>query len=266
MHIELSQQHLKPFLFRPYLWLLPLWVLIMIAVPILLWTGGEDALRTGVAAGVVAQFLTVMAILLQYWGIRRTLRAVAIVLPLTWLIEFVGSTTGVPFGVYTYTDALQPQLGHVPLLIPMAWLMMLPPAWAVASAVVGEKKRVPFVLVSALAFTAWDLFLDPQMVGWGYWVWSYPGPYFGIPLVNFGGWLLASALVTAAVRPRELPVVPLLAIYTVTWILQLIGQLFFWQMPGPALVGGTAMGLFVIAAWRRTKMPRPHQAVSSGVP
>lgn len=253
MHFQLSHRQIKPILLRPYIWLLALWVSIMISVPILLWTGGEDALRSGVIAGVVAQFATVMAILVQFWGAQRTLRAVAIVLPLTWLIEFVGSTTGLPFGVYHYTDALQPQLGHVPLLIPMAWLMMLPPAWAVATAVSGEANRGRFVIVSALAFTAWDLFLDPQMVGWGYWIWSNPGLYFGIPLINFAGWILASALVTLAVNPRDVPVVPLLVIYTVTWALQFIGQLFFWQMPGPALIGGAAMGAFMVLAWRRTR-------------
>jgi uncharacterized membrane protein len=240
---------------RPYVWLTAVWILVMISVPILGWTLGPDAVQTGVMLGVLFQAAAVLAILVDGWGVARTALTAAVVVPLTWAVEWLGSHTGFPFGAYSYTDALQPQLGHVPLLIPLAWLMMLPPAWAVAATLTGMGRTVAFVAVSALAFTAWDLFLDPQMVAWGYWVWHNPGLYFGIPLVNFGGWLLASALVTAAVqvllRPTSLPVRPLLVFYTITWALQFIGQALFWAMVGPALIGGAAMGLFVFLAWRK---------------
>ena len=76
---------------------------------------------------------------------------VALAIPaMGWAIEYLGSTTGFPFGRYHYTDRLQPQLGHVPLLIPLAWLMMLPPAWAVAGSIAGNS-GLSFVLASALA-------------------------------------------------------------------------------------------------------------------
>ena len=35
----------------------------------------------------------------------------------------------------------------------------------------------------------------------GHWVWEVPGLYFGIPLINYAGWLLSAALLTVAVRP-----------------------------------------------------------------
>lgn len=244
---------------QPTTWLIGAWVLVMISVPILGWTAGPEAARAGVKLGVLFQAAAVLGILAGAWGGARTAAVVALVVPATWTVEWLGSQTGFPFGAYSYTDALQPQLGHVPLLIPLAWLMMLPPAWAVAATLVGTQKRTAFVAVSALAFTAWDLYLDPQMVAWGYWIWHNPGPYFGIPLVNFGGWLLASAAVTALVHvvlgPRAVPVRPLLVIYTITWALQFMGQFFFWSMIGPALVGGATMGLFVYLAWRRVGQP-----------
>ena len=251
------QRPWRGWLTRPAAWLIVAWVLTMIAVPILGWTGGPQAVRAGVILGVVLQAAAVLAVLVQAWGAGRTAATALVVVPATWAVEWLGSHTGFPFGAYSYTDALQPQLGHVPLLIPLAWLMMLPPAWAVAATLTGPRRSWAFVLVSALAFTAWDLFLDPQMVAWGYWVWHNPGRYCGIPLVNFAGWLLASGAVTVAVLPllrsRPLPVRSLLVIYTITWALQLIGQLFFWSMVGPALVGGAAMGAFVFLAWRKAR-------------
>lgn len=241
----------------PY-YMLVLWALAMISVPVLGWTLGPDAVRAGVIAGVVLQAAASLTALATAWGAAATLRVALVVLPLAWAVEFVGSRTGLPFGQYDYTQALQPQLLGVPLLIPLAWLMMLPPAWAVAEALLrrGATRgpRVAFLATAALAFTAWDLFLDPQMVAWGYWVWQTPGGYFGIPWSNYLGWWLSALLISAAVfalRPPlpPLPQRPLLTLYTATWLLQSVGLALFWQQPGPAAVGFVAMGALSLAAW-----------------
>jgi putative membrane protein len=231
-----------------------LWVLTMIALPIVGWTLGEAALRAGMSLGVLMQFAAVNAALLTKWGWKRTCRILFLVMGVAFLAEWLGSTSGFPFGKYHYTSLLQPQLAGVPL----AWMMMLPPAWAVAQTILGEKSHPggwKATLLAALAFTAWDLFLDPQMTAWGFWIWEQPGAYFGIPLVNFGGWILVSGLITALVRPANLPSQPLVLIYGVTWILQSIGLGIFWSQPAPALIGFGVMGLFValaMRAWRST--------------
>lgn len=235
-----------------YVWLIGAWVLTMIGLPIVRWTAGQSLFDWGVSFSVVLQAAVVFVIVWDAWGARRAVTTAVVVAILSWALEFIGSSTGFPFGAYNYTDALQPQLGHVPLLIPLAWFMMLPVAWAVAELIVGLRRRWLFIAVSALAFTAWDLFLDPQMVGWGYWVWENPSGYFGIPWSNYGGWLLGSALMTAVVRPPTLgtAVRPLLIIYSVTWFLESFGLIFFWGQLGPGLVGMLGMGLFMMLAWR----------------
>lgn len=223
------------------------WILAMIGLPIVRWTLGETAMPAGISVNVIIQIVAVLITLAHGLGARRALLVAALVVPAAWLVEYVGSTTGVPFGAYHYTDRLHPQIGGVPVLIPFAWLMMLPPAWALAYRIAGVRKAA-FVAVSALAFTAWDLFLDPQMVGWGLWTWHDVGAFhfFGIPCSNYGGWLLASALLTALMLPflriDRLPQRPLLIIYAITWLFEAIGQLFFWGLPGPALVGFLGMG------------------------
>lgn len=241
---------LRAGLAQPRYWLIVAWVLTMISIPIMRWVVGDGVLHWGVIAGVLLQAAAVLVVVQAAWGTRATLRVVAIVLPLSWLVERFGSTTGIPFGSYRYTEALAPLLGGVPLIIPIAWLMMLPPAWAVASAITGSTRGWRFVVLSALAFTAWDLFLDPQMVGWGYWAWEQPGGYFGIPWINFLGWFVAATLITLAVRPQKPPLTPLLVVYTITWFLQSVGQALFWNMPGPALVGFVGMGAFVVLSIR----------------
>lgn len=234
------------------------WVLSMIALPILRWVVGDSALSWGIAVTVIAQVSAACAALIVSWGAVQTMRALLIVAAVTWIAETVGSRTGFPFGYYHYTGLLQPQIAGVPLFVPLAWFMMLPSAWAVAQMIVGTHRRWLFIAVSAIALTAWDFFLDPQKVAWGFWVWTegsgstpFTGGYFGIPWLNFLGWLLVASIVTAFVRPPSLPVRPLLVIYVITWLFQTMGQLFFWNLPGPALAGFTAMGLMLLLVWRQ---------------
>jgi putative membrane protein len=227
------------------------WVGATVSMPIVQWGWGDRALRRGVTVGVLLQAAAVIVILASAWGWGRAALVALMVLGMGWAVEYLGSRTGVPFGRYHYTDRLQPQLGHVPLLIPVAWLMMLPAAWAVAQYITGGY-GIAFVLVSALAFTAWDLFLDPQMVGWGLWVWERPGGYFGIPWTNYAGWLLAAAgmtAVTAPLWPGSLPAASLLVIYVLTWLLEAMGLGVFWQQPGAALCGFMGMGGMLLWAW-----------------
>jgi putative membrane protein len=225
---------------NPYLFML--WALAMIALPILKYLFAEAGLRFGLMVGVLIQVWLVLALIAPAWGVAQTVRMAGLVAGLSWAIEALGSTTGIPFGRYHYTDFMQPQLWGVPLLIPLAWLMMLPSAWAIAAVLTNNQFGLAFIGWSALAMTAWDLFLDPQMVAWGLWVWAEPGGYFGIPWVNFLGWLVASGLITAIVRPNPLPIRPLTLIYGVTWLLETGGLFFFWGLPGPAMVGFIGMG------------------------
>lgn len=228
----------------------------MIALPVARWTWGDALIPSFSTLSVVLQCLAVICILWERWGTQRALMSFAVVAALTWAIEWLGSTTGFPFGTYHYTGLLQPQVSGVPLLIPLAWLMMLGPSWAIAYAIVGQhlkgvKQLVALAVLTGAAMTAWDLYLDPQMVGWGFWIWDQPGVYFGIPLVNFAGWFTVAAAVTLIVRPRPVPLPPLLAIYAVVWVFQAIGLSVFWGQVGPALFGFVAMGsLLALAVWR----------------
>lgn len=251
---------------RPPLALGAAWLLIMIAVPILQWTGFGRWLPAVISISVVAQAAAVVAVLRLAWSWRTIAVALLVVAVLTLLTEAVGTATGFPFGPYTYTDRLQPQALHVPLLIPLAWFMMLPACWAVAFRL--RARPVAFAAVSAAALTAWDLLLDPQMVHWDLWRWTQPSGYFGIPWSNFAGWWLTGFGVTLAVwrvlgggsaesHPfNRLPVRWLLAVYSVTWFLEAFGLTLFWGLPGPGIVGGVVMGLFMGLGWRSVSAER----------
>jgi putative membrane protein len=237
---------------------LALWVALLIATPIGTWLAGDDMFPLMATFGVLAQAAATFIALASDWPGGRVLVALAVVSGGAWAVEALGSASGFPFGAYDYTGALQPQLAGVPVVIPLAWFMMLVPAWAVSEAILaGHREKLGgwyatlHAVLAGVAFTAWDLYLDPQMVARGLWVWNYPGGYFGIPWMNFVGWWLAATLLTLLIRPRRLPRRWLMVIYTLTWAFQAIGLGVFWGQPGPALVGFLSMGIFVIWAWRK---------------
>lgn len=175
--------------------------------------------------------------------------------------EWIGVRTGVPFGKYSYTSLLRPQPGGVPVIVAVAWGGMGLAAHAVATAIVPDGGLRRWA-AGAAALTAWDLFLDPQMLRLGLWTWADDGPYRGVPLSNFAGWLAVSLLVMGMVdviagRRRAAAPAGLVAIYGVMTVMETLAFAAVFE-PADRLVaaaGGAAMGTFAVLAWRR-RWPR----------
>jgi putative membrane protein len=134
-------------------------------------------------------------------GLRRTGLFFSISAIVSYLMEEIGVRTGLIFGAYHYGNLLGVKLGHVPVIIPLAWFMMIYPAWMVAAAITRgiNTHSLPGLtakaLIAAWAMTAWDLVMDPGMADAGNWIWEDGGPYFGVPFHNYFGWLLTTFLV-----------------------------------------------------------------------
>lgn len=163
------------------------------------WMGGALLILQGTLMGL---WLTV-----NYgrWGLVATLW----VLFLSWLVEHVGATTGVPFGSYTYTDVLQPQVfGVVPLAIPFAWLLIVTAAVGIAELLLERDARAPGaglrvgpgkVLTAAALALLLDVTIEPFAVHINhYWIWSdsAEAAYYGIPASNFVAWWFTSLLLS----------------------------------------------------------------------
>jgi putative membrane protein len=142
--------------------------------------------------------------------------------------ELAGTTVGLPFGPYRYTDGLGAKwFGHVPALIPVSWFMMALPSYAIASRrfPAGARRAggaaLARVVLASFILLSWDLALDPAMsFATKYWVWSADGPYYGMPWLNLFGWfvtgvvlMIAFAAMRADAWVEDLPVGWLVAFY-----------------------------------------------------
>lgn len=163
--------------------------------------------------------------------------------------EAVGVATGLPFGEYDYADTLGPAVLGVPVVIPLAWVMMAWPAHLVAARL--ARTRAARVAVGAVALASWDLFLDPQMVDAGHWRWADPLPALPgvptVPLTNYAGWLLVAALLMALLpTPRPADDTVPYALYLWTYGSSVLAHLAFFGLPASALWGGLGMGLVAV--------------------
>lgn len=168
------------------------------------------------------------------------------------LAEAVGLRTGLPFGEYAYTGTLGPEVLGVPVVVPAAWMMMAWPALVVGRTLARRPAAV--ALVGGAALAAWDVFLDPQMVAAGHWVWADPVPALplvpGIPLSNYAGWVLVAALMVAAlhrwVGPAAAPSAPAATLYLWTYCSSVLAHAVFFGLPGSAVAGGVIMGAVAV--------------------
>jgi len=136
-----------------------------------------------------------------YEGPRRTAVFFALSAMVCFCMEEIGVRTGLIYGAYHFGDMLGAKLGHVPIIIPLAYFMMIYPSWMVARTLLRGIKTDSIAGITALAgvaalvVTAWDLVMDPGMARAGNWVWEHGGVYFGVPRRNYLGWLLTTFIV-----------------------------------------------------------------------
>lgn len=189
-------------------------------------------------------------------GIAWAARLYAATAAIGLAVEALGTATGFPFGAYDYGQRLGPMLLDVPLLIPLAWCMAAYPMLLMARVLADVRWRV--VLAGAWTITAWDLFLDPQMVGEGHWAFVDPTPALpgspGIPLTNYAGWFATGLLIFWVLDhlPRRtaddrMPWLLLLWMYASN----VMAAAVFFDRATVAVWGGVAMGLTVVPFARR---------------
>jgi putative membrane protein len=134
---------------------------------------------------------------------------------------------------------------------------MAVPARESATAILGTRGgRAGRIGLGAVALTAWDLFLDPQMVREGFWEWHRPGRYRTIPITNYLGWLVTAAGVMAALDvllPSDGEADgALVGEYAFISAMETLGFAAFFKDRLVAVIGGAAMIPIASSAARRT--------------
>ncbi|WP_298816593.1 carotenoid biosynthesis protein [Chloroflexus sp.] len=242
------------------------------------WMGGALLILQGALMGV---WLTARY---RGWGAL----AAGLILVISWAVEHIGATTGFPFGFYSYTDVLQPQIfGVVPLAIPFAWLLIVVAAVGVAERILNRDGRPlddrlmsPTRVLTAASFALLlDVTIEPFAVYINrYWVWmsDETGFYYGIPVSNFVAWWVTSLILSwvlltlrrqAALRQHPshhyMPWLPP-ALYLTNLTMFVVVNLARGQAL-PALIGGLIM-LVLAGDWLLPRLARRLRRVAETNP
>ncbi len=188
--------------------------------------------------------------------------------------ELLGTTAGIPFGPYRYTDGLGLKwFGHVPILIPASWFMMALPSFALATRWITAHPARRIAVAAAL-LVSWDLALDPAMSRlMPYWVWGSAGTYYGMPLLNLGGWYVTGLALMAALTALRVdrwlaavPTMPLAGIYVANLALPVIMALAAGLWPAAVLAVLPFAFVAGVAFLRSTRGVPRDAAVAVHVP
>ena len=244
--------------------------------------GGQTTVVLGALAGILHAAIRL--------GWRRALAIFVAAFSVSLSAELAGTTTGYPFGPYSYTTQLGYLIGgRVPFNIPTSWFFMLYASLAICGRLlVGDDSqggRWRWAIVAAFVLTAWDVSMDPAMVATTHWLWHLPSAhgapwvqrvflsnlFYGMPITNWLGWLLTSCLVARAmlaivppslwvrqVSPTRLPLV-LYAVNGVFPILICAGRGMWWAVAlGSAAMATPLVLALMTPSGATTKLPDPR--------
>jgi uncharacterized membrane protein len=232
--------------------------------------GGQTTVVLGALAGVLHAASRL--------GWRTALAIFVAGFSISLASELTGTTTGYPFGPYSYTTQLGYLIGgRVPFNIPTSWFFMLYASLAICGRLLTARDdsatRWRWAAVAAMVLTAWDVSMDPAMVATTHWLWHLPPTegaslvrrvflsplFYGMPITNWLGWLLTGLVVARVmlaivpptawakrVSPSRFPLV----LYGANAVLPLLicaGRGMWWAV----LFGTLAMATPLALAWRR---------------
>jgi putative membrane protein len=142
-----------------------------------------------------------------FWGcwlwLKKDVWKLGVLMGYAWMVESLAIYTHWPYGEFVYSELMGTKAVTVPWSMPFSWL----PVLFLAVVMVNNIRSVfGRVILGALFMTSFDLVLDPGATRLGFWIWAEQGGWYGVPWMNFFGWLVVSAgglMVWELVKPKK---------------------------------------------------------------
>ena len=173
-----------------------------------------------------------------YWGFINITIFLLITIILSLALEIIGSKTGYIFGgKYHYNQENTPGyvIFGIPILIPIAWFGIIYMSINFGYFLTGTQfpfsKDIDyyFTILIATFVVLLDFVLDPLAVDEKRWSWESSGIYYGVPLLNFFGWLLVPTLVLLIFHQYSQPLIVTAASFSI--IFQYFPAILFIFLP-----------------------------------
>lgn len=111
-----------------------------------------------------------------------------------FLVEMLGTQTGLLFGAYTYGQTLGPKIGETPLFMGVNWAMLIYLVAAISNHYIPNYNRTVKAALGASLMTFLDLFIEPVAIKLDFWTWTDQGinHFLVAPAQNYLVWWLLS--------------------------------------------------------------------------
>lgn len=175
------------------------WVLLALIV-----ITGFISVKSGLLAILVYLLPTIFIFMhgSRFLGKKNIIIFFVVVFAVTFIAEYLGVNTGKLFGEYYYNTINNgPLVGGVPPLLMLTYFSITYGTYWVMRIILGDFgiikgfKIVWLSLLGGLVATLTDLAADPvnSTVNQVY-IWTRGGIFFGVPYMNFTGWLIEIAI------------------------------------------------------------------------
>ncbi len=106
-----------------------------------------------------------------------------LILLFSFIVEMIGTNTGLIFGEYSYGKTLGLKLWNTPLMIAVNWFILVLGVGSVLS-FLHLKSDILFSAIGASILTLLDLLIEPIAIKFDYWQWNL----IEVPLQNYLAW------------------------------------------------------------------------------
>ena len=151
-----------------------------------------DAMRykLGSIISIIVILMPLLYYLIKNYGWIFCIKVLAILSTYAMIIEYIGLTTGLPYGEFIYIGNLGYMINDIlPITVGLSWAPLLIGSISITYAI--TKNKIYRFILPVLILVMFDLVLDPASVAVGMWKYSDIGLYYGVPLQNFIGWIIS---------------------------------------------------------------------------
>jgi putative membrane protein len=147
---------------------------------------------------IILMSLPCYVALIRWLGLKSSLTLIFILSIYAISIETIAIITGFPYSHFQYTELIGFKiLGYTPYTVPFAYVPLFLGCFYIASLNTHEKWKI--ILLTTFLVLISDMVLDPAAVALKFWIYESQGIFYGVPLMNFLGWILSgfiSSLIT----------------------------------------------------------------------
>jgi putative membrane protein len=142
---------------------------------------------------IVALSIPCYLAIIMWLGIKKGILFLIIISIYALSIETFAIITGFPYSQFSYTNLIGFKLfGYTPYTVPFAYVPIFIGCIYLASLKVKSYWKI--LLITAFLVLIADIVLDPAAVALNFWTYKTQGIFYGVPLMNFLGWILTGFL------------------------------------------------------------------------